>query len=275
MSFRLLPKDVRFFDLFVEDGENLHAAATRLREMLDQFDDLDRRIAEIQALEKRGDEIDRELNRRLEDAFVTRDHAVSGDGPYYHAIAGLLADGEGFVAPEPFQQTGASVPYAAHPPAWPVVLMLYALAGFRSVHEQQVLAALVGTGTIVLVGLAGRRIAGDRAGLVAAVLAAAYPFFWRYEREVMSETLALAEAGPEGPAALTVDQASEWRARDMIGAMVQGTASLYALDALGSGAKTARTLATGIDPDAGALVRLAPSRLVWWHGWSSGSASVG
>ena len=71
MSFRLLPKDVRFFDLFVEDGENLHAAATRLREMLDQFDDLDRRIAEIQALEKRGDEIDRELNRRLEDAFVT------------------------------------------------------------------------------------------------------------------------------------------------------------------------------------------------------------
>ena len=37
MSFRLLPKDVRFFDLFVEDGENLHAAATRLREMLDQF----------------------------------------------------------------------------------------------------------------------------------------------------------------------------------------------------------------------------------------------
>ena len=29
------------------------------------------RIAEIQALEKRGDEIDRELNQRLEDAFIT------------------------------------------------------------------------------------------------------------------------------------------------------------------------------------------------------------
>ena len=71
MSFRLLPKDVRFFDLFVEDGENLLAAATKLREMLDRFDDLDARIAEIQALEKRGDEIDREINRRLEDAFVT------------------------------------------------------------------------------------------------------------------------------------------------------------------------------------------------------------
>ena len=71
MSFRLLPKDVRFFDLFVADGENLQAAAVALREMIEQFDDLDRRIAEIQALEKRGDEIDRELNQRLEDAFIT------------------------------------------------------------------------------------------------------------------------------------------------------------------------------------------------------------
>ena len=71
MSFRLLPKDVRFFDLFVADGENLQAAGSRLRELLDAYDRLDERIAEIQALEKRGDEIDREINQRLEDAFIT------------------------------------------------------------------------------------------------------------------------------------------------------------------------------------------------------------
>jgi uncharacterized protein len=71
MSFRLLPKDVRFFDLFTADGENLQAAASRLREMVEKFDRLDERVAEIQALEKRGDEIDREINQRLEDAFVT------------------------------------------------------------------------------------------------------------------------------------------------------------------------------------------------------------
>lgn len=71
MSFRLLPKDVRFFDLFVADGENLQAAATKLRDMLERFDDLDARIAEIQLLEKRGDDIDREINQRLEDAFIT------------------------------------------------------------------------------------------------------------------------------------------------------------------------------------------------------------
>ena len=71
MSFRLLPKDVKFFDLFVADGENLQAAAAKLRDMVDQFDNLEARVAEIQLLEKRGDDIDREINQRLEDAFVT------------------------------------------------------------------------------------------------------------------------------------------------------------------------------------------------------------
>jgi uncharacterized protein len=71
MSFRLLPKDVRFFDLFLADGENLQAAATKLRDMIESYDRLDERVAEIQALEKRGDDIDREINQRLEDAFIT------------------------------------------------------------------------------------------------------------------------------------------------------------------------------------------------------------
>jgi uncharacterized protein len=71
MSFRLLPKDVRFFDLFVADGENLQTAATKLRDMLERFDNLDARISEIQLLEKRGDDIHREINQRLEDAFIT------------------------------------------------------------------------------------------------------------------------------------------------------------------------------------------------------------
>jgi predicted phosphate transport protein (TIGR00153 family) len=71
MTFRLLPKDIRFFDLFVADGENLEAAATALYEMVDKFDRLDERVAEIQRLEKRGDDIDRDINQKLEDAFIT------------------------------------------------------------------------------------------------------------------------------------------------------------------------------------------------------------
>ena len=71
MSLRLLPKDPKFFELFVADGDNLAAAAAALHEMVEQYDRLEARVAEIQALEKRGDEIDNEITRRLEDAFVT------------------------------------------------------------------------------------------------------------------------------------------------------------------------------------------------------------
>jgi hypothetical protein len=88
------------------------------------------------------------------------------------------------------------------------------------------------------------------------------------------ETLALADAGPEAPVALTIDRTSAWRARDMIGAMVQGTGSLFALSALNIGARSLKTVLKGIDPDADALVRIEITRLVWWHGWSSGSMDV-
>ncbi len=71
MSFRLLPKDPKFFELFIADGDNLEAAASALNEMVEKYDRLDERIAGIQALEKAGDEIDREVTRKLEDAFVT------------------------------------------------------------------------------------------------------------------------------------------------------------------------------------------------------------
>ena len=71
MSFRLLPRDPKFFELFIADGDNLEAATGALNEMVEHYDRLDERIAGIQALEKRGDEIDREVTRKLEDAFVT------------------------------------------------------------------------------------------------------------------------------------------------------------------------------------------------------------
>ncbi len=71
MTFRLRPKDPKFFELFIADGDNLEAAASALHEMVEQYDRLDSRVANIQALEKRGDEIDREVTRKLEDAFIT------------------------------------------------------------------------------------------------------------------------------------------------------------------------------------------------------------
>jgi hypothetical protein len=115
-------------------------------------------------------------------------------------------------------------------------------------------------------------VAGARGSVV-------LPVRWRHEGSSLvaalpAETLELADAGSDAPVALTVDRAAEWRARDMVGAMVQGEGSFFLVGELGSGAKTARALATSIAPSAGALVRIRPSRLVWWKGWTSGSAAV-
>ncbi len=71
MTFRLLPRDARFLQLFVAEGENLLEAARRLESLFHDFDRVEERVAEIQVLEHRGDEIDREIARRLEAAFVT------------------------------------------------------------------------------------------------------------------------------------------------------------------------------------------------------------
>jgi predicted phosphate transport protein (TIGR00153 family) len=71
MTFRLLPRDARFFELFEADADNLAEAAKQLSEMVDRFDRLDQRVIAIQALEKRGDQIDRQITGRLENAFIT------------------------------------------------------------------------------------------------------------------------------------------------------------------------------------------------------------
>jgi uncharacterized protein len=70
VAFRLIPRDIKFLDLFAAAGNNLSEACTKLNELVQEYDRLDQRITEIQALEKRGDEIDREINERLEAAFV-------------------------------------------------------------------------------------------------------------------------------------------------------------------------------------------------------------
>jgi hypothetical protein len=87
VTFRLIPRDARFFDLFAASGENLAAAAAGLRELVVNFDRLDERIRDIQALEKEGDRIDREISRRLEESFV-----APFDREDIHQLSGRLDD---------------------------------------------------------------------------------------------------------------------------------------------------------------------------------------
>lgn len=68
---RLIPKDEKFFDLFIKDGEIIVEAARKLEEMVAHYDRLDERLGEIQTLEKEGDKIDEEIALRLERSFIT------------------------------------------------------------------------------------------------------------------------------------------------------------------------------------------------------------
>ena len=76
----------------------------------------------------------------------------------------------------------------ATPPLWPAVRTVGTL-GLGGDAGHQLLAAVLGTLTVVLVGFAGYRLGGRRTGLVAAGLAALYPGLWIYESAAMAESL--------------------------------------------------------------------------------------
>jgi uncharacterized protein len=71
LRLRLIPREERFFDLFVEDATNVLTGARALEAMLRSFDDLERRNAELREIEHRGDEISHDIGHRLEGTFVT------------------------------------------------------------------------------------------------------------------------------------------------------------------------------------------------------------
>ena len=55
------------------------------------------------------------------------------------------------------------------------MLAVPSLVGLDTILAHQLVGFLLGTGTVLVLGLAGRRIAGDRAGLVAAGVGGALP----------------------------------------------------------------------------------------------------
>jgi predicted phosphate transport protein (TIGR00153 family) len=71
VRLRLIPREERFFDLFVEDASNVLGAARLLEAMLRSYDVLERRAGELRDAEHRGDEISHDIGHRLESTFVT------------------------------------------------------------------------------------------------------------------------------------------------------------------------------------------------------------
>ena len=128
------------------------------------------------------------------------------DQLYYNVMANQIADGKGFVG-----AFGDHAEVADHPPLTSVVLasvswlfgheplvrfadktvLSAGVVDHTFVREQRYLMAIIGTLNVLLIGLLGRRIGGDSAGLIAALFAAVYPNLWVNDGLLFAETIAI------------------------------------------------------------------------------------
>ena len=85
--FRLIPREVRFYDLFEKQSEHIIAAARLLHELVHNFSDARAKAAAIKEVEHQGDSITHEIVKRLNTTFIT-----PIDREDIHALATRLDD---------------------------------------------------------------------------------------------------------------------------------------------------------------------------------------
>lgn len=71
MRFPFIPREEKFFDLFQESAVNMVKAAHSLKEMIDSWEHVEGKVAEITELEHKGDTITHEIMSRVNRTFVT------------------------------------------------------------------------------------------------------------------------------------------------------------------------------------------------------------
>ena len=71
MRFPFIPREEKFFDLFQESAQNMVAAAHSLKEMVNTWEHVEGKLAEITELEHKGDTITHEIMGRVHRTFVT------------------------------------------------------------------------------------------------------------------------------------------------------------------------------------------------------------
>src|SRR4051812_27326162 len=120
---------------------------------------------------------------------VVGDRPVKGDARVFHDVAENLVGGRGYssvtIGSPKLRAT------AGHPPMMPLVLAAGDVVGIRSVGLQRAFLSFVAAAGILLVGLVGRRLAGDRVGIVAAATAAIHPLWIQPSGVLMSEAVYL------------------------------------------------------------------------------------
>ena len=132
------------------------------------------------------------------------------DNYAYHTQAQLLLDHGGFYEPfvwrDSVEAGGPEVfePSAGHPPGFVLYLAAFGVLGLDSPLANRLAGGLAGAAAVALIGIAARRVGGwaglgeqaaDRAGLLAAFLAAIYPNLWINDGLILSESLYAALMG--------------------------------------------------------------------------------
>jgi 4-amino-4-deoxy-L-arabinose transferase-like glycosyltransferase len=100
--------------------------------------------------------------------------ALGGDAIWYAGVAHYLAHGQGFFDPLRSEAVRHLVPSAAHPPLFPALLAVPQVLGFHGSLALRLWSAIGVAATVLLAGLLGRDLAGERAGLIAAAIAAVF-----------------------------------------------------------------------------------------------------
>ncbi len=71
MKLKISQRSEAFFDLFVESAQNLCAAAEQLKDMVDDYRDLETKARRLQEREHEGDQVTHDIIRRLNTSFIT------------------------------------------------------------------------------------------------------------------------------------------------------------------------------------------------------------
>ncbi len=111
------------------------------------------------------------------------------DVRWYFEAGRMLANGVGFGNPLIwFTEHGRYVPTAGHPPVYPLFLGAMSFVGIDTPLGARLATCVLGALAVAVLGFTARDLAGDRAGLIAAGLAAIYPNLWINDATLLSET---------------------------------------------------------------------------------------
>ena len=71
MRLPFIPREEKFFDLFVEDAQNVAAGARMLGEFFEAYDQRERIASQLLDLERKGDGLSHDIGTKLAHTFVT------------------------------------------------------------------------------------------------------------------------------------------------------------------------------------------------------------